>query len=439
MLFSLTNLYGCHRIEKHLRGFRINNLPAVKSFAELNQAVEAFVFVPTAGSIYTLDRIKKLLAKLDNPQEKFKTIHVAGTSGKTSTSYYLANILQASGYKVGLTVSPHIQAINERVQINLIPVSEKEFCRQFNEFSLILNTLSIRLTYFELFVAFAFWYFAKTEVDYAVVEVGLGGTLDATNVIERTDKICAITDIGLDHTEVLGNDLAAVAQQKAGIIGGSNNVFMNSQDDKIMRVIKAQISEQQAKLTIVDGPTQDFQQRNWQLAKTVCEYIFKMDNGRKLTENQWQQTAKMTIPGRLEVVEYSGKTLVFDGAHNSQKMTALVKAYQWQFTGKTTTVLLAVTDTKNNHLEVMAKQLQPIADHLIISSFSLSQDVAKESLSPYEVAKYFDSAEVEPDLKQALTALLGRKEEVLLITGSLYLISVVKKLMKPKSRLFSYL
>lgn len=408
-------------------------MPPVKSFTELNQAVEDFVFVPADDSIYTLDRTKQLLEGLGNPQEKFKTIHVAGTSGKTSTSYYLSSMMQTAGYKVGLTVSPHVWKVNERVQINLTSLGELEFCAEFNEFSKILNALSIRPTYFELFIAFAYWYFAKIEVDYAVVEVGLGGTLDATNVIERTDKICVITDIGLDHTEILGNDLASVAQQKAGIIGPLNQVFMNSQADEIMNVIKARISEQQAKLTIIDGPTQDFQQRNWQLAKAVCEYIFKMDNERELTESQWQQTAKTTIPGRLEVVRYNGKTLVFDGAHNSQKMTALAQAYQRQFAGKTTAVLLAITDTKDSQLPTMATQVQSFADYVIISSFSLNQDVAKESLDPYEVAKYFGSAEVKPDLKQALIALMGRKEEVLLVTGSLYLISAVKKLMKSQS------
>lgn len=146
----------------------------IENFAEARKVLSAFV--PTGKPApYTLNRMFRLMKLLGDPQENYHVIHVAGTSGKTSTSYYLAALLAKSDKKVGLTVSPHVDEVNERLQINLKPLSEKDYTKALSEFLEIIHKARINPTYFELLIAFAFWEFARQKVDYAVVEVGLGG------------------------------------------------------------------------------------------------------------------------------------------------------------------------------------------------------------------------------------------------------------------------
>ncbi len=146
------------------------------------------------GIDLSLDRIKVILAKLGNPQDKIKTIHVAGTNGKGSTCAMIASILRAAGYKVGLYTSPHLIDFTERIKVNEIDISRKEFQLGLNK----IKRLGLKPTVFEALTAVAFWYFAKEKVDYAVIEVGLGGRLDATNVIKPL--VSVITNIELEHT-----------------------------------------------------------------------------------------------------------------------------------------------------------------------------------------------------------------------------------------------
>lgn len=373
---------------------------------------------------------------MDNPQEDFHAVHIAGTSGKTSTCYYIANMLEAAGYTVGLSASPHVTEMNERVQIGSAPLSEQEFCLEFNEFIKILNTLSITPTYFELFVAFTYWYFAKIKVDYAVIEVGIGGMFDATNVIKRPDKICVITDIDLDHTDILGNTVSEIAQQKAGIIQKGNVVFMHDQSSEVTRIIQERTNLKKATLykatpavEPMAGHLPLFQQRNWTLAKCVCEYIFeKAGNG--LDTDKWQKTTDTIIPGRLEIIERGNKKIILDGAHNSQKMRALASSYKRLFPDADTAVLLAITETKDVHLAEIASQISKISTHIIISTFASDQDIPKKSIGPNTIAKYFNDKDVylQPDLQKAFQELLDSKKDFLLITGSLYLISAIKKI-----------
>lgn len=154
---------------------RINTMRNIKNFNQVQIELEKFIEVTQTGAkqYYDLSRIFPLMNFLDNPQNKLKIIHIAGTSGKTSTSYYVASLLHNAGYNVGLTVSPHVDTINERTQINMIPLPEKEYCSYLNEFLDIVDESDIKVSYFEVLVAFAYWVFAKQKVDYAVIEVGL--------------------------------------------------------------------------------------------------------------------------------------------------------------------------------------------------------------------------------------------------------------------------
>jgi dihydrofolate synthase/folylpolyglutamate synthase len=405
----------------------------MKSFDEIEQTVNEFVIDLNRRTSYSLDRIEDILNQFDNPQDSFKTVHIAGTSGKSSTAYYTAAILQEAGYKVGLSVSPYVEHMNERVQIGTEPLPENEFCREFTEFFNKLNKLSVIPTYFELFVAFAYWYFAKSGVEYAVVEVGLGGLLDGTNVILRPDKVCIITDIGLDHTHVLGRTKAEIARQKAGIIQSHNHVFMYRQGKEIDEAIMDRCAEKHASVQFLkpeDSP--DFLNRNFTLARAACEFIFVRDGRQALDAKVFKRAKNTYIPGRLEKISYKGKTIILDGAHNSQKARSLAKNIKESYPAKSIAVLLAVGGNKQVHLEDITQEIKSLAEFTIVSTFTKGHDTSSVSIEPSHIAQYLDkdSLLIEPDLNKAFKSLLQREEDVLLITGSLYLVGAAKKLLK---------
>src|SRR3989344_5192458 len=187
---------------------RITNYQAAVKY------LEALPRTPDPAAEAGFNRAKQLLSLLGNPQNKLKTIHVAGTSGKGSTAMALSHILVAHGFKVGLTVSPHVYDIRERCQINNRAITTKKFQTYLSQILPVIEKLKKRTkvpTYFEALVALAFVAFAAEEVDYAIVETGMGGLLDATNTVDRDDKLCLLTKIGYDHTQILGNSLEEIA------------------------------------------------------------------------------------------------------------------------------------------------------------------------------------------------------------------------------------
>jgi dihydrofolate synthase/folylpolyglutamate synthase len=412
----------------------------LKNFQEIHKILSKHV--PPLRSFrgaYTLERMQKLMDALGNPQNSYKVIHVAGTSGKTSTSYYMAALLKAAGKKVGLTVSPHIDEVNERVQINLKPLSESAFCREFSVFLNLVDKTTLNPTYFELLVAFAFWEFAREKVDYAVIEVGLGGLLDGTNVINRADKVCVITDIGLDHTQVLGETITAITAQKAGIIQPHNKVFAYEQNDEVMDILREVTAQLQAELHEV-WPLKTselpknlplYQRRNWYLALITYDFLSKRDGLPGLNEAQLAQTTQTYIPARMEIVAVGKKTLVLDGAHNAQKMHALVGSMKQRFKGQTCAVMFGLVQSRTSRTVSTLEEISSLANHLIITSFDTEQDLRKVSVDPIKTAKLCDkmgytSYEIINVPEQALKNLLQRPEEVLLITGSFYLLNHIR-------------
>ena len=413
----------------------------LKNFYDVRQALSGYVPVRHQSSSYTLTRIRALMQYLGNPQDKFKVIHVAGTSGKTSTCYYLSSLLQQAGQKVGLTVSPHVDEINERAQINLIPLPEADFCKYLNEFLGIISKSDITPTYFELLVAFAFWVFAKENVDYAVVEVGLGGLLDGTNVISNPGKVCVITDIGLDHTEVLGGTMPKIAAQKAGIIQPKNTVFVYSQNKAVMSVVRKVARQKRADLHELTQPADDllpsnlppFQQRNWFLAKQAVEWVLARNSKDSLDTKQQDESTKIVIPARMEVVKVGNKTLIIDGSHNAQKIAALIGGIRQQFLGQPVAALISFVDSKQSQIKLALKQLLPIVDSLIITSFSGQQDTPKRSIEPSIIAGTchelgYDKSSLIIDPEEAFAELLRQPQPVLLVTGSFYLLNHIRPL-----------
>lgn len=416
----MTRIWNIAEAEKVLAGY----IPQVKELL---------------GKDLTLVRMKPLLEVLGNPQDKLKIIHVAGTSGKTSTTYYIASLLKTAGQTVGHTVSPHIDSVTERVQINLEPLPEKEFCQVLGEFIDLIEEVDPQPTYFELIIAFVYWYFAKIRVDYAVIETGLGGSFDATNVAGNSNKVCVITDIGLDHTHVLGKTLPLVAGQKAGIIHPGNHVFTYEQSPAVMDVFRARALDQHAILNVLsiypeEGSAAfyklpDYQQHNWRLAKQAYDYLLQRDSLPSLTEAQLTASMEVQVPGRMDVRTVKGKTIVMDGAHNEQKMTAFVNSFKKLYPGQKAAILFSLKEGKE--YQTVLPLLEPICNSLIVTTFSAIQDLPAKALDPKILAtaarEYgITDVTVEPDQRRAYEKLLKKDEPIVIITGSFYLLSVLR-------------
>jgi dihydrofolate synthase/folylpolyglutamate synthase len=387
------------------------------------------------GRNFTLERVYPLMEAAGNPQDRLKVVHIAGTSGKTSTAYFMAALLKASGKKIGTTVSPHVDSVTERIQINGVPISDGEFCGQLGEFIEIVERAGQHPSYFEMLYAFSLWVFERKKVDYAVLETGLGGLYDATNVAKRQDKVCVITDIGLDHTSILGNSLAEIATQKIGIVHERNAVFMYDQPAEVMEVVRKWTDEKQAALTIVEeqdpngSGIADYQQRNWLLAYNVYWYLEKRDNLKHLTRQVLEKTREVQVPGRMDVRSVKGKIIVMDGAHNRQKMETFIDSFRKLYPGIKPAILLAMKRTKDH--DDIAPILVPFASRFVVTSFDSSQDNKLMSTDPELIADTLRNAgarsvAVFPDQEKAFKALLDSPENVCVITGSFYLLGLIR-------------
>lgn len=413
---------------------------AITSFAQAHRALQAFLPDRLSRHAYTPAHIQEFLAAAGNPQETFRVVHVAGTSGKTSTAYYAAALLQAAGEKVGLTVSPHVDEINERVQINLVPLPEKQYCAELTIFLDVVASSSVTLTYFELLVAFAFWEFARQKMTCAVVEVGIGGLADATNVIERQDKLCVITDIGLDHQHVLGDTLGEIAAQKAGIIQLHNNLFCYRQGNEVMAPIRARCVRMQANVHLVDAATPEaardlplFQQRNFTLAQAAAEFMQERTHHLPLTDAMLRQAAGVYVPARMEIIKRGGKTIILDGAHNAQKLQALRQSIAARFPDQPVAALASFAARRAGRVETASAELVKLAGRIIVTSFGSQEGGSPQSEDTAIIAAecqahggLYVTTEANPE--QAFQKLLACPEPVLVVTGSFYLLNHIRPL-----------
>lgn len=418
-------------------------MASITNFVGANKALEPYWPLHHKKHLNTLDHIREFMDFLGNPQDKLKVIHVAGTSGKTSTAYYAAALLHAAGKKVGLTVSPHVDEINERVQIDMKPLAEKRFCQGLEEFLELVTESAISLSYFEVLYTFAIWEFVREKVDYAVVEVGVGGLLDSTNVITRPDKICVITDIGLDHTHILGNSLSEIVHHKAGIIHLHNTVFCYKQDPVVMEGIRQAAQRYQADLHMLDAAEAQgqpaflplFQQRNFGLARTVADWALKREGrGKQLNGQTVELAANTHIPGRMEVFKRAGKTIIVDVAHNAQKLEALGQSLQAQYPSTQVAALVSLAAGRDDRVDQAAREMAAMAGHLIVTTFGGPQDGPHHSIEPEILVAGCKqhgarSIEVIADPADALQALLKRPEPVVVVTGSFFLLNHIRPLL----------
>lgn len=410
----------------------------VRNFKEAHAALRPLY--DNARTKYDLTLIRQLMDYLGNPQDRLRAVHVAGTSGKTSTAYYAAALLRAAGYTTGLTVSPHVDEVNERVQVNLQPLPEKEFCRELTGFLELIAKSKLQPSYFEAMTAFAYHTFAKRQVDYAVIEVGLGGLLDGTNVITRSDKVCIITDIGLDHTEILGETLPEIAAQKAGIILPGNQVFMYEQPPEVVEVVRKVSSRQGAVLhvlpteaAVADPALPLFQQHNLGLAVQAVDFVARRDGKAALSDAQVRTAAGTRIPARMERFQLDGKVLLVDGGHNAQKLTALAESIRAAYPHEPVAALVAFVAGNDGRWQAGAEVLARLSSRIIVTGFQTEQDVPKQSVDPERVAAYLrekgvDEVAVEPSAALAWEYLRTVPERVLLVAGSFYLLNSIRPL-----------
>lgn len=270
-----------------------------------------------------LDNILAMSYLLGNPQDKIKTVHVAGTNGKGSTSHMLASILQEAGYKVGLYTSPHIKDFRERIKINGNNIEKKEVVKFIEKNQPLF--VDIKPSFFEWTVALAYYYFAKQKVDIAIIEVGLGGRLDSTNII--TPEVSVITNIGLDHTDLLGNTLPEIAKEKAGIIKEDTPVIISETQEETAPVFIKKAKKKNATIYFADQLIEgtcvtdlrgDFQQKNYRAAVQTCEVL--IEKGWKIAKKNIvagleNVTKNTNLVGRWQTIKKSPRVIV-DVAHN---------------------------------------------------------------------------------------------------------------------------
>lgn len=392
-----------------------------------------------------LEKMRYLLSLLGSPQNKFKVIHIAGTAGKGSTCYLISSLLSAHGFKVGLHLSPHLTDVRERFQINNKIISKEEFVRYLNKIvPAVEKTKSSKyrkLSYFEVLVGLAFYIFWNKKVDYAVMETGLGGLYDATNVVERFDKVAVLTKIGFDHMEILGKTLKEIAFQKAKIIEKNNLVISTVQENDAIKVIEKVVKENNSKLIFAGERLPffvnligDYQMENASLSLKTVEEIGKRDRF-EIRENIVRKVfAKAKFIGRFDIKKVEGKTAILDGAHNEPKMKAFIKALNNKYPNQKFHFLVAFK--KGKDYGKMLKFIVSLASKITITSFFVdSQDLIHLSEKPEKIGKKlnvlgYKNHEAITDSKQAFKSVLKNSTNKIVITGSLYLLGEIYKILK---------
>ena len=413
-----------------------------------------------------LERQAEILRLLGNPQNKIPAIHVAGTSGKGSTCFYLSSLLISQGFKVGLTLSPHLTDIRERFQINNHLISQKDFIDYLNQIIPIIDSIDSRFgkpTYFEILIALAFYIFHQQKVDYIVVETGLGGLMDGSNTITSPNQVCVFTKFGLDHTSILGKNITAIATQKTGIIHPQNPVFSIHQIKVARDVLSKQSSKNKTTVSYI-SPNKNFrniktkngfleynfsdknlnlkklklnslglyQVENSALALSVVNFLSVRDKFNLDSKKIRQTLSSVSFPGRMDTKILRNQQFILDGAHNPQKMSALVKSLKKSFPGQKFIFLLAFKQRKD--FSKMIKMIIPVASQITITKFKVVSDYKIQlSQSHSSLEKTFSKLDFSnfkyiPDKSLALDYVLKAQKPVV-ITGSLYLLSAIYPLL----------
>lgn len=403
-----------------------------------------------------LANINELMALLGNPHKPYYSVHVAGTNGKGSTSSALASILMESGFKVGLFTSPHLVSFTERIRINNTPISESEVIETASRVHASMAGRELTPTFFEFVTAMAFYYFAQNKIDWAVVETGMGGRLDATNVI--LPQVSIITNIGLEHCEFLGRNISDIAFEKAGIIKPEIPVITSSKIPEVVDLLKnialsrnseIHIYDKDFKGTFIsmdDGRTTfDYQgEMNFRnlsvslpgryqiynacMAIRACETL--REKGFAISDDSIRSgLMNVNIGGRLEWVSKSPPVLV-DGAHNPDAARALADSVKTLFPDKKIILITGIMDDKD--IKGILRPLVHISEYIILARAKYERSALPEKLYDH----IMDFKDISSPVKVAssiyealeLAKKLCREDNIILATGSFYTAGEVKEI-----------
>lgn len=415
-----------------------------------------------------LTRMRMLMKKLGDPQKDLRFIHVGGTNGKGSVSRYIYEALEAAGYRAGIFTSPFIERFNERIEANHEMISDSDLDRITDRVMKTVSDLRRELedegvlgegespvTEFDVITAVAFIYFKETEADPVVLEVGLGGRGDSTNVIEAP-LACVITSIGLDHTDRLGNSIEEIAMEKAGIIKPGRPVISSALQEEARAVIREKAGEKGAEFLDVSGHDPAVLSQSAEGTEFILgdgkRYGISMAGPHQVRNavtaisaiNRLNESGDIKIPeealkkgllgarqpGRMEIVKTDGPIIVLDGAHNPQGGQALKDACGVLFGGKR--ILLVTAMMRDKDIHGLLRQFSSFADEFIFTATKGSRSANPEDLlkaGNYLGIPSYTAACPESSVNKALE----RDDfDVIIFAGSLYLIGEVRTLLKEK-------
>ena len=373
-----------------------------------------------------LTNILALSKELGFPEQKFKSIHVAGTNGKGSTSHMLASILQEAGYKVGLYTSPHLKNFTERIRINGVEISEEKVTEFINGNKAFLEQQ--KMSFFEMTVGLAFDYFASEKVDIAIIEVGLGGRLDSTNCI--TPEVTVITNIGLDHTQFLGETLPEIAFEKAGIIKKNIPVVIGEEQAAVKSVFIAKAAKEGAPIyfasdtseTYISDLLGDYQIQNSKTAVAAIKILKGYQVSKENIKNGLLNVVKNTnLKGRWQVLQEHPK-VICDTAHNKEGLAIVLNQLKKQPFKKLHIVLGVVADKK---LETILPLFPSSADYYFCKpaiSRGLSEAILETNAKKFNLVgeKY---SSVKLALKSAL--LNANQQDIIYVGGSTFVVAEI--------------
>ena len=402
---------------------------------------------------FNLDKLRDFLKKLGNPQDSYKSIHIAGTKGKGSVATFTSSILLANGYKVGLYTSPHLCDITERIQVDGENISKDSFREVLLTIKGVLDESKDRFTYFEILTLMAVLYFKIKGVDFAIFEAGLGGRLDATNIINA--KTCGITSISHDHMQVLGDKLEEITSEKTAIIKPQTHCVSSPQRADILDMIKEKCRKEGSTLAIVGegisydiknsgekgssvnikgikgkyeacriNMTGDFQAENAATAVGIIEQVLLGENPD--VEKVKRGIEKAFIPGRMEILTRD-PLLIVDGAHNKSSASRL--KYSVEQILKYDRLILLLGISRDKDIRSICAELVPLSDEVVITRTSSPRSADPDMIRGYIRGKKVCISE---DVKKGLGIALSIAEEsdLILATGSFYLVGEVRELIK---------
>ncbi len=393
-----------------------------------------------------LERIQQLLANLGNPQQQVPVIHVAGSNGKGSVCAYLSAVLTAAGYRVGRYISPHLIDWTERIYLNEQPISPAKLQNVLSQVEAAVSSQTESPTQFEVITAAAWLYFASEQVDVAVMEVGLGGRLDATNVCDRP-LATIITSISWEHWQRLGHTLAAIAAEKAGILKARCPAIVGQLPESAMAVVQEKIAQLECPAVFPQPaePISDGEHRTnlpWVCSRGIRYPLPLLGDVQRansalaiatlqvLRENRWQISdeaivrgmANTRLLGRIQWVVWQQKTLLVDGSHNTEAATAL-RHYLDQQSPKSVSWVMGMLSTKD-HQGIFQTLLRP-GDRLFlvpVPAHSTASPLALARLAE-QIQPQLRSIQTDTDLFSALSAATASKsEDLVTLCGSLYLL-----------------